>query len=202
MRWIADFQAQYPKIRVEVHTSNSLFEDEQIDIAVLAKKYRTEGSSVFTELGDLPTGAFASAEYLAEKGEPQTVEDLERHRLITNSSWACPSFLYDGEGRAHAHGAGASLRVDSMNLLLSSVLDELGIGLGLPLVMARRFEEIGRIRRVLPAFENASLRIVLAKPKDANTSKAACALADFIIEKWRKEETDASAEPAFCCSLA
>jgi DNA-binding transcriptional LysR family regulator len=202
MRWFAEFQTQYPKIKVEVHTSNALFEDEQIDIAILAKKYRIDGNSSFVELGDLETGAFASEAYLAAHGAPESIADLEKHRLITNSSWACPSFLYDSCGNAHAHGAGGSLRVDSMNLLISSVLDDLGIGLGLPVVMTNPFTKSGQMVRILPELQNASLKILMAKPKEAHTSKAACALADFIEKKWAEEQEGTAKEAAFCCSLA
>jgi DNA-binding transcriptional LysR family regulator len=79
------FQARYPEIRLRIDLSPRRVDlvSERFDVAVRAALHLPDDATlVARQLCDLRQGLFASPDYLAEHGTPQTPDDLVRHACL------------------------------------------------------------------------------------------------------------------------
>jgi len=119
--------------------------EREADIAI--RHIRPEqGELVCRRVGRLPMGAWASAEYVAEHGEP-TLEDLAQHRFIDGFTTRGFTLALEAMGHRVAD-AQVAIRTDSIQCQRRSA--ELGWGIaGLPDYLA------GRTRGLVPVFTDA-----------------------------------------------
>lgn len=108
---------------------------------------------VAREIGRFGRGLYAAPAYLARHGRPRSIDDLKRHRLVTNS--ATPSLndwpLRPASRRAspRSYGAQGHTRVDNTAALVALVQCGAGIGRIVELV-ARPLVASGALVEVLP----------------------------------------------------
>lgn len=80
---LMEFQLRYPEISLEVaagmHQPNLLAGEADIAITIVRPK---EPRLVALRVGDVSYGLFASRKYLRQYGYPQSVEELESHKLV------------------------------------------------------------------------------------------------------------------------
>lgn len=81
---LAEFQETYPDIIVRYLTGTRLFRLEygEAHVALRAGPAPEDLDNVVQPLGALPVGLFASPEYIARHGAPETAEDLAEHRFV------------------------------------------------------------------------------------------------------------------------
>ena len=82
-RALSDFALRYPEVRLAIHVSNRWIDvrEEPYDVAICIGRVRNEQLPT-RRLAELPRGLFASPEYCARKGTPQTPDELVRHDCI------------------------------------------------------------------------------------------------------------------------
>lgn len=91
---VVSFQKAYPHIEILVETYGNLinFSDSAIDFALLVgDNYPQDLESQV--LADVHFVCCASAEYIAEHGEPKNLEDLEKHKAV--------NYFSNNTGRTH-----------------------------------------------------------------------------------------------------
>ena len=123
---------------------------------------------------------YASADYLAERGTPGSLNDLSVHRLICQNP------------NAHQVAAGASLiqklltyqpqstlTVNNYFGVLQGVIHNLGIGV-LPNYVTHDFPDLVR---VLPETDNAEVPVFLAYPEELRHSRRIAAFRDFVQDE-------------------
>jgi DNA-binding transcriptional LysR family regulator len=123
---------------------------------------------------------YASADYLAERGNPESLNDLSAHRLICQNP------------NAHQVAAGASLiqklltyqpqstlTVNNYFGVLQGVIHNLGIGV-LPNYVTHDFPDLVR---VLPETDNAEVPVFLAYPEELRHSRRIAAFRDFVQDE-------------------
>jgi DNA-binding transcriptional LysR family regulator len=99
------FQARYPEIRLRIDLSPRRVDlvSERFDVAVRAAHYLPDDATlVARKLCDMRQGLFASPDYLAEHGTPETPGDLVRHACLAlagNDGETTPWVLTRGEER-------------------------------------------------------------------------------------------------------
>lgn len=81
--YMAEFAKLYPKIQIELHSSERFIDliEKRIDIAI--RIGNLQDSTLHAKpLGSSLLRILASPEYLKQYGTPKTVEDLAKHRLL------------------------------------------------------------------------------------------------------------------------
>jgi DNA-binding transcriptional LysR family regulator len=78
---------RHPELRLDICADDRMVDmaREGIDIAVRTGTPNSE-TVVARRIGQLTRGLYAAPAYLAHFGVPRTVDDLKRHRLVTNST--------------------------------------------------------------------------------------------------------------------
>ncbi|MCW9042601.1 MAG: LysR family transcriptional regulator [Pseudopelagicola sp.] len=81
---LAEFQEVYPEIIVRYLTGTRVFRLEygEAHVAIRAGAAPEELDNVVQPLGTLPMGLFASPQYIARHGTPESIDDLARHRFV------------------------------------------------------------------------------------------------------------------------
>jgi len=135
---------------------------------------------------------YATAEYLAANGTPETLEDLSQHRLIclnaTSAQVAAGALLVQ---QLLANDIPSTLTVNNYFGILQSVIHNLGIGV-LPDYLTEDFPDLVR---VLPDVESNEVPTFLAYPEELRQSKRVAAFRDFVIEEIFEHRRRAKAQP-------
>ena len=81
---LAEFQEMHPEIIVRYLTGTRLFRLEygEAHVALRAGPAPEELDNVVQPLGRLPVGLFASPDYIARHGRPESIEDFAHHRFV------------------------------------------------------------------------------------------------------------------------
>jgi LysR family transcriptional regulator for bpeEF and oprC len=83
MQNLADFESRYPDIRLDLSMCDFAYDlnEEGIDCAIRLGDL-PDSNLIARKLGYLRNVLFASPEYLAKHGRPNSIEDLKNHRCI------------------------------------------------------------------------------------------------------------------------
>ncbi|WP_441295190.1 substrate binding domain-containing protein [Massilia polaris] len=155
-----------------------------IDLALRGGKI-LEPDLVARKIGTSRFVLVASPAYLAARGLPTTLEDLESHDCITapsqagRSSWSLDSptgpVVVNVEGRFSANIA---------QVMLNASLANLGVAL-VPTMMSAPHLHTGRLQEVLPAYgrDGLCIHLVLVYVRRIYLPRAISAFIDFMIVK-------------------
>ena len=131
----------------------------------------------------------ASPEYLARHGEPGSVADLERHRLIAYGD-AAPDYLkginWILELGHEGHPRQAALTINNSHGVLQAVESGAGIA-ALPSYLIR---SSGRVKVVLPQVEGPVFRTFFTYPSELRRSLRIAALRDFLVDRMTSQALD------------
>lgn len=175
---LAELQAQESGIEIEVvasdQTENLL--EREADIAL--RMYKPEQLDVVTKrLGDVSTGAYASTEYIKNRGCPKSIADLKGHDFIG----------YDLQRQAIKgfHKAGIKVdrhffrfRSDDEHVCWQMVLNGFGIGFALTALG----DSEPRVERLLESVAIERLPIWLTAHHELRTSRRIRYVYDFLSE--------------------
>jgi DNA-binding transcriptional LysR family regulator len=182
---ISEFSAAHPKVRFNVVPTNAVLDlvSENIDIALRIGVANPQDAIVRSAI-DMELGFYASAEYLRDHGEPESISTAthligpqrpELRRLIER--------LLTGGVLPQFH-----ITVDSFVFILELVLRGQGIGL-LPGSLCRAAVASGVLVQVFPNILSSSIRLHLTYPSRADISSKVKAFAEILT---RHLETAAS----------
>jgi DNA-binding transcriptional LysR family regulator len=168
---VKSFLAAYPRVRVELVTSDSILDlaSHRLDVALRASGTLADSGYVAARVLALEAGLFAAPSYLTAAGVPRrNVTALaEDHRLLLRDGDVKSDHLWlreAGAGAAERLGGRPLFQASSYSALMAAAEAGLGIAL-LPTIITRRALGEGRLRRVLPRFATtwAHLYVVYAK---------------------------------------
>lgn len=127
------FTDDYPKVRIKLTLKNNKdIVVEETDVAITSASPRSS-KLIQKHLFSSNIALFASQDYLKKYGVPQTVEDLDHHRLITyggniyNPYGKNDSWILNLEKQLNEPSRESFLEVDSLQGLVNSAL--LGFGI-------------------------------------------------------------------------
>lgn len=150
---IADYCARYPDVRVVVEISTRFVDlvAEGFDLALRAGSLQ-DSSLVARRLSKFQARLYASPEYLARAGVPQSPEALRKHRCLLLGAERNAAVWQlsgpDGVSRVEVVGA-----VTSNDVLLLRGAAVAGMGIvNLPILTCADEEQSGRLVRVLPEY--------------------------------------------------
>jgi DNA-binding transcriptional LysR family regulator len=131
----------------------------------------------------------ASPDYLARHGAPQSIADLDAHRLIAYGD-AAPDAL-KGINWALSLGHQGAPRKPTLTINNShAVLQAVEAGAGIAALPTYLIRFSGRVQIVLPAVEGPVFQTYFTYPVELRRSLRVAALRDFLTSRMRTENLD------------
>ncbi len=189
--------ARYPDLKIDLMLEERVLDlpMREADVAIRMKE-PSQADLIRKRLMNIRMRLYASPDYLAASGTPTTLEELGRHRLISQSMTA-PQVAAGATLVHHLlmHEIPATLTVNNYFGVLQAVLSNLGVGV-LPDYLT---EDFPQLVRVLPDIESGEVPVFLAYPEELRHSKRVMAFRDFVTEEifaHRKRQAAERPEPA------
>lgn len=149
---ISDFRRQYPQITVELLLTSSALDltTHRIDLALRASAGLPDMEYRAAPLVNFDVRLYATPAYLAERGEPQSPEDLAGHDVIVARDLMGTAAVSLSNGRRSERIAvRPAVQTDELASVARIVLADGGIG-PVPEVAAAPAVRDGRLQAVLP----------------------------------------------------
>ena len=189
---------KYPDLKIDLMLEERLLDlpMREADVAIRMKE-PSQADLIRRRLMTINMRLYASPRYLALNGQPETLKDLARHRLIsqnTSSAQVSAGALLVRE--LMSHEIGSTLTVNNYFGVLQAVIHDLGIGV-LPDYLTQDFPELVR---VLPGTQSAEVPVFLAYPEELRQSRRVEVFRDFVAEeviayRRRRREAGPAAAP-------
>jgi DNA-binding transcriptional LysR family regulator len=189
-RQLGDFLDLYPDISVHLMLTDADLDLAKREADVAIRFHRPFQSELMQRpLAEIRHHLVASPEYIARHGEPQTVADLDHHRLIAYGD-AAPDYLkginWILELGHEGHPRVAALTINNSHGVLQAV--EAGAGIAaLPTYLIR---SSGRVKLVLPHVEGPLFRTFFTYPAELRRSLRIAALRDFLLARMTNAALD------------
>jgi len=173
--------AKYPELKIDLMLEERVLDlpMREADVAIRMKE-PSQADLIRRRLMSVRMRLYATPEYLAEHGTPETMADIAKHRLICQNT---SSFQVSAGASLVAelmtYDVRSLLTVNNYYGVLQSVRNNLGIGM-LPDYVTEDFPEI---MRVLPDVESNEVPVFLAYPEELRNSKRIAAFRDFVMEE-------------------
>ena len=168
----------YPDLRIDLMLEEQVLDlpMREADVAIRMKE-PSQADLIRKRLMSVKMRLYASPEYMAQHGTPETLNDLKDHRLICQNPQSA-------QVRAGAslvqhlmtYDIKSMLTVNNYFGVLQSVIHNLGIGV-LPDYVTLDFPGVVR---VLPDIESVDVPVFLAYPEELRHSKRIAAFRDFV----------------------
>lgn len=173
--------AKYPELKIDLILDERVLDlpMREADVAIRMKE-PSQADLIRRKLMSVHMRLYATPEYLAERGTPETLADLSRHRLVCQHvASAQVSAGANFVRELLAYDISSTLTVNNYFGVLQAVLAGLGIGVLPDYVI----EDFPQIVRVLPDTESGEIPVFLAYPEELRQSKRVAAFRDFVSEE-------------------
>jgi DNA-binding transcriptional LysR family regulator len=189
--WLAarinEFMTLYPTIQLEIKLNDSELDLVMREADVAIRLHRpTQSEMIQRKLFTVHFHIYAAKSYLAENGNPETVDQLDDHRIITFGE-PVPAFLGDINylerlGRADKSRRSVALKVNSVNGMMQAAR----AGIGLAMLPDYAAEEQPELERVLVQVDLPEFETYFVYPPALKNSKRVGVFRDFLVSKARK----------------
>ncbi|MEC9249914.1 MAG: LysR family transcriptional regulator [Pseudomonadota bacterium] len=185
---LSEFHDAFPHIHIRL-----MLDDHELDLAGLEAEVgirpwpSTQNDLVQRKLMSASQHLYASPDYLAARGEPQTPDDLDDHAIIQYGppqmapipglDWAARLGRKDDEDPRPA-----VIEVNTIYGVAKTVQSGMGIA-ALPDYVAR---ENPNLKRVLPHIDGPDFEIFFVYPSELRGSRRIASFRDFLIEQARR----------------
>lgn len=185
---------KYPDLKIDLMLEERVLDlpMREADVAIRMKE-PSQADLIRKRLMQIKMRLFASKEYVAKHGAPQSFEELANHRIICqNPNSAQVSAGARMVEKLIASDVRSTLYVNNYFGVLQGVLNNLGIGV-LPDYLT---ETSPNLHRILPEFESGEVPVFLAYPEELRHSKRIAVFRDFITSeisehrRHMREDTD------------
>lgn len=178
---LAKLYEQHPELRIDLMLEERVLDlpMREADVAIRLKE-PSQADLIRKKLMVVNMRLYAHHSYLEAHGRPETMDDLDKHRLIcqnVNSAQVSAGSTWTQE--LLTHNVQSLLTVNNYFGVLQAVLNGLGIGV-LPDYILADFPDI---ERVLPEEESREIPVFLAYPEELRASKRIAAFRDFVTEE-------------------
>ena len=174
---IAEFAALHPAIRLDVRPTNRYVDvvAEGFDVSLRVGRKLADSSLIARRLSDLAMAIYASPSYIAQRGEPRTVDQLASHEWVNalRVNVISPELTLPREPR---------LATDDLMFACRAIECGMGIGL-LPTFLGQREVAVGRLVRVLPRWSSDSqFGLFYVYPAGQHVPRKVTAFRDFLVQ--------------------
>ncbi len=185
--WLAvqlkDFLDLYPDIRVSLVLSDGERDlaRHEADCAIRFHKPH-QADLIQRPLAQIRHRLCASHAYLEEHGEPETLAELQGHRMIAYGPEA-PAYLRDVNWALEL-GQDGSARAPALSINNSfGVLQAVEAGIGIAALPSYLIHMSGRVKVLLPELRGAAFQTYFVYASELRGSVRVAALRDFLIER-------------------
>lgn len=180
---LPDFFARHPQVELELSSTDRWVDliREGIDCVIRAGKSQEPGL-ISHELGQMKMLNCASPRYLAQYGHPQTLADLQQHRLIFYSMYlgSKPEGFEYFDGETYREKAmGGMITVNNTVAYEAACLAGLGI-VQCPASGVQTHLETGQLIEILPEFQAEPLPLKLVYPYRRRQAKRLRVFVDWL----------------------
>jgi len=189
--WLAsrlgEFMHLYPLIQLEIRLTDAELDLAMREADVALRLHRPNQSEMIQrKLFTVHNHFYASQDYLAEYGEPRSVDDLDNHRIISFGE-PVPSYLGDINylerlGRPDNSPRRGALRVNSIYGMLQAAR----AGIGIAMLPDYVTEDEGNLVKVLSEIEFPEYEAYFVYPPALKNSKRVGVFRDFLVGKARE----------------
>ena len=183
---LSEFMKLYPDIRLQL-----LLDDEVLNLTMREADVAiwfgepTQQDLVRRKLFTVHYHVYASSEYVKKHGKPRSLDDLDRHRILTYGGPTASPFKemnwLETTGRDGRGPREPALRINSLIALREAVLHGLGIAI-LPDYLARNES---RLVFVLEDIEMPVFDTFFVYPEDLKDTKRVSVFRDFLVANAR-----------------
>jgi DNA-binding transcriptional LysR family regulator len=185
---VARFSKRHPGIRVEVLLTPRYLDlvTEGVDLAVRAGRLE-DSSLVARRVGGSEMALMAAPSYLAERGEPKTLDDLAAHDFVLYRATAGRATLsLSGAAGARTVEVTGTIVADDLAFVRGAVEAGAGIAL-LPIHTVLRSIEAQRLKQVLPEWSYGDAALFVVLPTGRHVPARVALLRDFLVDALGKE---------------
>lgn len=188
---LGKFLHQYPELKVQLNLVNRRvdFIEEGFDVVVRIGQLN-DSMLIAKKLGTITRKLFASPEYLAQQGQPESIEQLFKHQLLIMNAINndIKQALYSQKGEGFLLDCQPRLLVDDFVMLKQAMVDGLGIAV-LPEYMAQTDLLTGKLVNILPDWGMKPLDVYALYPKHRAKIPKVKAFIDFIEQLYSETLT-------------
>ena len=171
---------KYPELKIDLMLEERVLDlpMREADVAIRMKE-PSQADLIRRKLMTVRMRLYATPEYLAEDGAPNSVDDLKHHRLICQN-------VQTTQVSAGAQFVKELLTHEPSTLTVNNyfgVLQAVRSGLGIGVLPSYVIEDFPSVQRVLPDVESAEIPVFLAYPEELRQSKRIAAFRDFVTEE-------------------
>ncbi|MCB1528443.1 MAG: LysR family transcriptional regulator [Hyphomicrobiaceae bacterium] len=186
---LREFLELYPEVRVELNLN-----DEHVDLSkraadvALWTREPEQADLIRRPLFSMKVRAYASTHYIRRFGAPTSLQDLDKHRIVSYSGVPLQHLAaitwIETVGREGKEPRVPVFRANSVVALKYAVRSGIGIGM-IPDYMV---EEESDLVTVLREIDPPTLPILFVYPEELKTSKKVQVLRDFLVAKARQNK--------------
>ena len=184
---IHEFLMLYPDIQIEIKLNDAELDLAMREADVAIRLHRPNQSEMIQrKLFTVHNHFYASKDYVAEHGEPRTVEELDSHRVISFGE-PVPSYLGDINylerlGRPDSSPGRAAMKVNAIYGMMQAAR----AGIGIAMLPDYVTENETSLQRVLAGIEIPSYEAYFVYPPALKNSKRVGVFRDFVVTKARE----------------
>ncbi len=183
---VHEFLELYPDIQLQLILTN-----EELDLTMrqadcaLRLRQPQQPDLIQRRLFTIRLHAFASAAYVAAHGEPRSIADLDRHRVVTFGPTAPPMLrelnALETLGRSEDDRRSPALQINDLLAIRRAVMKGVGLAV-LPDYMASNTPDL---RQVLADLEMPNFDVYFCYPESVKNQAKLKAFRDFLFAKAR-----------------
>lgn len=168
---------------LHIHTR---FSDRYVDLVAegfdcgIRVGYLPDSSLIARKIGSLPVRLYASPDYIAEHGAPDTPSDVLKHSAIMpgTNSWV----FSDGDQTFPVNPQGR-FKADNAYVLAEAAAEGLGI-VAMGEIIARPYVDAGRLVAIMTRYELPPVGIFIVRPPSQHTPRKVRILTDLLARRF------------------
>jgi DNA-binding transcriptional LysR family regulator len=187
-RWIDAYLKRYAQVGVDADFTSRIIDivHEGYDLAIRVGEL-PDSRLAARRIGELRYGLFASPDYVARRGTPDSPDDLARHDLLVFSGGTHRSgWRLARGGEQHRVEAPARLRINNSFTVRDAAMEGLGIA-QLPLLVAGAACASGALRPVLPGWSPPAVPVHAIFPSSRYLTPKVRVFIDLAVESFAQQ---------------
>jgi DNA-binding transcriptional LysR family regulator len=184
---LEEFARLYPDIHVSLRVDDRDLDLSMREADVAIRFHPPEQPNLIQrKLFRVEYHVYASPEYIREFGAPQTVNDLDKHHIITYGD-GTPHYIRDVNWLAQVGRPGKKPRHSSLRINnIYGVRRAVEAGMGIAAIPDYIVEDQSKLVRVLPELKAPSFDTYFVYPEELRASKRVSVFRDFLLQKARE----------------
>ncbi|MBE7215928.1 LysR family transcriptional regulator [Shewanella benthica] len=180
---LAKFQQLYPDIELDLRITNNYVTDiytQALDFVIHGGKVQDSGF-IARRILSLGSGMYASPEYIQEKGEPKSLEELVKHYAVCYR-WPDGTLHDKWDLITDIVKVNCRFSCNHMGFVRRAIVGGQGIGF-MPPLFALAAIESKQLVRILPEYESKKEDVWLIYPDRKGISLPTRLLIDFLLQE-------------------